>query len=447
MKTKNGRRRLRNSILYRLRGIIIPLSFLYRKYIIRHVKIIAVIGSFGKTTTTRAAATALGLSPEKYQGDNNYVFLSAGLLRIPPWARFRVQEVGICEKGQMQRNASLVRPNIVIVTSIGSEHNSSLGGLSQTRDEKAFMVRALPENGLAILNGDDLHVRKMKDYTKAKVITYGYGPSNDLQANYIKTDLSKGTHFSFEYGNQYHEISTKLLGKASIYSLMAAFIVAKELGLDLELVKKRLSELKPMRLRLELVNTKTGIKLLVDTFKSAIETVEHAMETFEALPAQRKIIILGEVEEPPESLGKIYREIGSRISKIASHMIFIGAKRVKRPLFSAAKNSGMHEDNLIFAERSITKAIEEALELIKPGDLVLIKGRSSQKLDRIAIALLGELVTCNLETCSKKLRCNSCIKINDGSPGLIIEKKAANSKKKLFDNKGKDVETIDGWFT
>ncbi|MCJ7806074.1 MAG: Mur ligase family protein [Clostridia bacterium] len=170
MITKNGRRRLGNSIIYRLRFLIFPIASLYLKTIIRHVKIIAVVGSFGKTTTTRAIAAALGNSPEKYQGTNNGVFLVVELLKIPPWAHAGVLEVGISKKGQMAKNAKLIRPDIVAVTCIGSEQGTSLGGLDNTREEKAQIVRSLPirVRGLKFcaVNGYGFFAKKIPLFTE-----------------------------------------------------------------------------------------------------------------------------------------------------------------------------------------------------------------------------------------------------------------------------------------
>lgn len=405
---KNGQRRIRNSIFYRLKFLVIPIAVFYRKTIIRHVKIIAVVGSFGKTTTTRAIAAALGISPEKYCGTNNGVFVATGLLGIPPWAKYGVIEVGISKKGEMAGNASLVKPDIVVVTCIGSEHGTSLGGLDNTREEKAQMVRALPKDGIAILNGDDLHVQKMRLYTKARVITHGYADTNDLQVEYISTDLADGTTFLIKDGGKSYEILTPLFGRASIRSIMSAIIIAGELGIDKNLAVKRMSSLTAAVERNELIKIPVGAYIFVDTFKAAIETVKIAFETFESLPAERKVIILGEVEEPPGSLGELYREIGADVARIASHLIFIGCARTKRSLFNGAKKAGMHSDNLIFVGKSIVKAIGEAHKLVQPGDLILVKGRSSQKLARIAYALKGDLVLCSREFCKEKHHCIQC---------------------------------------
>lgn len=406
--SKDGRRRIWNSILYRLKFIIIPVADIYRRTVIRRVKIIAVVGSFGKTTTTRAIATALGLNPDIHQGQNNGVFLAALLLSILPWARFQVIEVGIHKKGLMTNYAALIRPDIVAVTCIGSEHNSSLGDLIQTREEKAQMVRALPKNSLAVLNGDDPNVKIMSSYTEARTITHGYEDDNEFQARFISTDLADGTHFSIKAGNKNHELSVKLFGRAMIRSIMAALIIARELGVDESDAIRRLTNLSPVSERLMVMQTPSGASIVVDSLKSAFETIELALETLGELSANRKIVIIGEVEEPNRSLGDIYRDFGNRIAKVADQLIFIGSTRTKRPLFNGARIAGMPDGSLHYFKNSVWQAQEAAMQLVQPGDLVLIKGRSSQKLIRIALALKGEKVLCKREFCRQKAGCLKC---------------------------------------
>jgi len=332
-------------------------------------------------------------------------------LSIPPWVNASVLEVGISKKGKMAKHAKLIRPDIVAVTCIGSEHGTSLGELKDTCEEKAHMVRVLPKDGLAILNGDDPYVKKMLLYTKARSVTHGYADTNDLQASFIKSNLVDGTLFSITEGDESFEVSTQLLGKANIRSIMAALIVAKELGIDRKLAIKRLGTLSPAPERLELMHTPMGVYILVDSLKSAFETVKLSLETLEDLPADRKVVILGEVEEPSGSLGELYRKIGADVARIASHLIFVGSKRVKRPLFGEAKRAGMNNDNLFFVGSSVSEAIEQVLHLVKPGALVLIKGRSSQKLGRIALALNRDSVLCTREFCSQNHRCFLCDKL------------------------------------
>lgn len=73
----------------------------------------------------------------------------------------------------METFARLTRPTICVVTTVGTDHSRSLGSLENTRDEKAKMVRALPSQGVAVLNADDENVLWMAGETSARVVTYG----------------------------------------------------------------------------------------------------------------------------------------------------------------------------------------------------------------------------------------------------------------------------------
>jgi len=179
---KNGRRRIKNRILYRLKSHIIPIASIYRKTLIRHVKVVAVVGSYGKITTTLIIAASLGNSPEKYVGTNNGVLVASGLLGIHLWAKSRVLEVGISKKGEMARNVDGSNRISCWLRQPG-ENMAHHWGISVTPGKKRQDWNVhFKKDGLAILNGDDLHVQEMRLYTKARVITHGYADNNDLRA-------------------------------------------------------------------------------------------------------------------------------------------------------------------------------------------------------------------------------------------------------------------------
>jgi UDP-N-acetylmuramoyl-tripeptide--D-alanyl-D-alanine ligase len=152
---------------YRAWPVLASLARLHRASGARRTRVVAVVGSFGKTTTSRAVAAALGRDPDRLK-DNYASFVAAALLSIRPRDRHTVIEVGIDRVGQMSRYARLVRPDVVVVTAIGSEHNRSFPDFGVTRNEKAAMVREFGPSGLAVLNGDDVNVQWMKAQTRGR---------------------------------------------------------------------------------------------------------------------------------------------------------------------------------------------------------------------------------------------------------------------------------------
>jgi UDP-N-acetylmuramoyl-tripeptide--D-alanyl-D-alanine ligase len=208
--TPLGRFHILLSIYRRAWPFLSRLACFYRQTFIRKSRIITVVGSFGKSTTTRALLSSLAREVQASPQRSAWSFLAREVLRIRPGDRHAVIEVGIDGTGQMSKYAHMIRPDITVVTSIGSEHNRSLGTLEVTRREKAEMVRILPESGIAVLNGDDPNVLWMKGQTRARVITFGMKDTNDVRATDISLDWPEGTRFTLHVGDETYDMKVRL---------------------------------------------------------------------------------------------------------------------------------------------------------------------------------------------------------------------------------------------
>jgi UDP-N-acetylmuramoyl-tripeptide--D-alanyl-D-alanine ligase len=386
------------------------LAAAYRRTVCAQPRIVAVVGSFGKTTTTRAIAVGLGLQIERVSSDNSGPSLALALLRVRPSDAHGVIEVGISRVGQMKSYTRMLQPNIAVVTSIGSEHHTSLLTLETTRHEKAEMVRVLPPDGLAVLNGDDPNVRWMRGETSAKIVTFGFDEANDVRATDVQSDGVLGTRFTARTASASRALHIRLIGRHNVYPILAAIAVATEEGRSLDEVVPALESLSPASRRLEPLRSRSGALLIVDTLKSPLETVEAAIDALADRQHRpgRRIVILGEVEEPPGSLGAIYRALGERLAGLASVVLFVGGQRSFRPLRSGLREAGFPMEAVTHAGRSPRAAAESVASVLNPEDVVLIKGRSTQHLERSAYLLAGHTVTCNIATCADKQACADC---------------------------------------
>jgi UDP-N-acetylmuramyl pentapeptide synthase len=372
-----------------------------------HTRLVVVVGSLGKTTTMRALEAALNCPDRKVSYSNYGSSLAANLLNIRPGDRHAVLEVGINGPGRMAPNAKMIRPDVVVVTSIKSDHNRSFPTLEDTRAEKVKMVRALPATGIALLNGDDPHVRWMATQTQARIITFGLNPENDVRASDISA--SKGsTEFTVQVAGATHRVRSKLPGEHMLYPMLAAVAVAHAEKIDLTGAIIRLAQLPPTISRMELITLPDGTRLLDDSSKAPLESVHAAFATVAAMPARRKIVVLGNVEEPPGKQGDLYRDLGRRLAGFADFVICIGGDNLIG-VRSGAVRAGMDRVAIKLAGSRIPKAIDLLNELLEPGDLVLIKGSSTQRLRRIVLALMRRKVSCGVKYCGVKVRaCDTC---------------------------------------
>ncbi len=225
----------------------------------------------------------------------------------------------------MRPYARILRPDIVVVTSIASEHNRSFGDLEATRNEKATMVRALRRSGLAVLNGDDPNVRWMATQTQARTSSRS-ASSRTTTCGPTELELvwPMGNRFVVEAGGDRRSISTRLVGWPMVYPVLAAVAVGLSEGLRPGGGHRRLEPLPPTPGRLELVPLENGAFLLRDDFKSTLETIDAALDVLADIPAGRRLVVLGEISEPPGTQGPIYRRLGGRVAEIADRAVFVG---------------------------------------------------------------------------------------------------------------------------
>jgi UDP-N-acetylmuramyl pentapeptide synthase len=397
------------SLFITLRGrpVLFGLAKLYRRTLLARTRVIAVVGSYGKTTTQRAVCAALDLPPERWLGRTQHGRLALAVLATGPGGR-AVFEAAITRPGEMTRSADLLRPSIVVVTSIGSEHNRSFATLEVTRHEKAEMIRVLPPTGLAVLNGDDSRVRWMAGQTRARVVTFGLDASNDVWADEIALDWPAGTRFRLHAAGQVRAACTRLVGRHQIRAVLAAVAVALAEGIDLDLALARLAVLPPTPGRLQPVPLPSGAILLRDDFKSSVETIDAALDLLAEIPARRKIVLLGAISEPPGSSGPSYRRLGARLAEVATQVVVVGDGY--RRYAAGASRAGMPRPALADAGHLFMRAVELLPPDLAAGDVVLIKGRSSQRLERAALALQGRVVGCDLVACQapRWISCERC---------------------------------------
>lgn len=416
LRTPAGRRKVRRGFRHRLWPVTARLAGAYRRFVVRRTHVVAIVGSFGKTTTARTVSVALGL-PVK-GGGNAFSSISRGVRHIRPSQRYAVFEVGVAKPGQMGPYARLLRPDLTVVTSVGTEHHRSFRSLEATREEKVEMVRALPATGTAILNGDDEHVRWMAGQTRARVVTYGFAPENDVRGADFTLRWPEGASFSISTSGKTRVLRTHLTGQTMAYPFLAAVAVATVEGLDLDAVWPALEALEPTPGRLEPVRLPSGAIVLRDDVKSVLETVEAALDLLAAVPATRRFAVLGDVDDPPGSPATVYGPLGERLPAVVDRAIFVG--RSFRRYAAGARRAGMGNDRLVNAGESLLEAAATLRRELRSGDVVLVKGRSTQKFERVVLALEGRNVVCDIPTCNFRISCARCSMLERGWDGTRV---------------------------
>lgn len=349
---------------------------------------IGITGSVGKTTTKEACIAVLSQKFTTIGSKANIdpIFnIPSTILKLRPNIQKIILEMGVEYPGEMDFYLSLVKPATAIITRISFAHSEFLGNIEQITKEKGILVNQLPNTGFAILNFDDLNVRKLAKETKAQVIFFGLSQKDcHVWASNIKI-RDNSTIFELNYKVERVEVDLPLLGKHFVYSALAAAALGISCGMTLINIKKGLEKIVPPPHRLQLLEGLGGWLVLDDTYNSSPVALEEALNVLNELPARRRILVLGEMKELGVYSEELHREVAQKIYKDKFDYVLLGGGDVMfigEELIKLGFLPERLEVNL-----SNQQMVSKIFKTASLGDLVLVKGSRAVKLDEVVSRL------------------------------------------------------------
>jgi len=306
-----------------------------------------------------------------------------------------VLEMGADKQGDIKYLVTLVPCDISVVTAISRVHYEFFKSLESIIEEKGEIVKHLRDSHIAILNSDDPNVMKMKDMTKAKVLTYGLAEYSTFKASDIKLSYKLdevGTSFKLEYdGNTLPIFLPNALGPMQVKAMLAALAVGVSLKVSLlELI----DDINKYQVPLGRTNLIKGIKntlIIDDTYNSSPISSKAALDILkEALPKEngKRLAIFGEMLELGTYTEAGHREVGEKTAELGIDvLICVGEKT--RDIIRGARNKGMSEDHVFYFSNN-KEAGTFIQNRLHENDLVLIKGSQGARMEQITKELMAE---------------------------------------------------------
>lgn len=347
------------------------------------IKVVGITGSVGKTSTKELTASLLSqeYTVLKNPGNrNNEIGLPLTLLALEPHHEFAVLEMGFYVPGEIRTLCEIAQPQIGVVSNIGTVHAERAGSQETIAQGKAELVESLPKGpeGTAILNMDDPWVRWMADKTKADVFSYGIIEGADLTASNIQPLGLEGIACTLTYQGKAHQVRSPLLGEFSAYTILRAVGVALTAGLTWEQISNALSH-SSVNLRLHPFTLANGVTVLDDTYNASPASTIAALKLLKGLQG-RRVAILGDMLELGQYEEKGHRSVGVFAADATDVLILVGERT--KTTEKAALENGFFKENLYWYPNS-EEAAEPAADMIQKGDIVLIKGSNSMRMDKI----------------------------------------------------------------
>ena len=345
--------------------------------------LVAVTGSVGKTSTRRMIDTVLGYrlsGPQRPKHCNNHVGVPLGLLGLEKWHQYGLVELSATRPGEIARVARLARPQIGVITNIGLASPAGFSSSEAVAHAHAELLAELPQGGTAILNADDPLLRRAGVRWAGRTIWIGRGADCDLTAVEV---VSADGHLCFRVDDQPFDIP--VWGRHHVTAALAAIAVGRTFGLDLREIATALAGFRSMPRRCELTGA-AGVRIIDDSCNSSPASMRAALELLREVDTPgRRIVVSGDYSDLGDAACLWHQRLGQDVVNLCGADRLIACGRNSATVTAAAIAAGMRADRTSSCRRW-DEALEQLNAVVRPGDVVLIKGARAMGMERIVEA-------------------------------------------------------------
>ncbi len=341
--------------------------------------LVAVTGSAGKTTTKEAIAHVLGsrFGVLKSEGNfNNHFGLPLMLLKLEPQHAVAVIEMGMSHAGEIRALARIAQPEIGVVTNVAPVHLEFFDSIAEIARAKFELIESLPASGTAILNADDQYVSQFARGFKGKKVMYGTHAAADVRAENIQPKGVEGSEFDVLIGSVREHAALPLVGAHNVLNALAAVAVGVEGGLNPSEAVGALAMLTPADKRGQVLQL-GNITVINDCYNSNPTALNAMVDALAAMPAQRRIVVAGEMLELGPAAEEMHRAAGKHVAGKRIDVL-VGVRGLAQAMVNGASQAGTRAEFMATPEEAGEWLAREA----RNGDVVLLKASRGVKLER-----------------------------------------------------------------
>ena len=384
-------------------------------------KVVVITGSVGKTSTKDAIYAVISKVSYVRKSEKSYnseIGLPLTILGVPngwnsgavwlknvwrglwlfliphKYPKWLVLEVGVGKPGDMKKTASWLKTDVVIITGIGETpaHIEFFDSRKHLIEEKSKLIKTLKKDGLLVLNADDEDVLQMKTKVKNITVTYGFKEGADVlgsgdSISYDEAGVPKGIIFRIDEGGKSLPVVIEgVFGRNHVYASLAALALSSGMKWNMLSAVEALKNYDVPPGRMRLLSGITGTLLIDDTYNSSPFACESALRTLRGVKwGERKIAILGDMLELGKHTEDAHRNIGKIASENSDVLVVVGPRA--NAFKEGALEMGTKPESILEFKDS-REAAEAMKTFVKKGDLVLVKGSQSMRMERVTEALL-----------------------------------------------------------
>lgn len=353
-------------------------------------KFVAITGSVGKTTTKEFiyAVASAGFKTHKTQGNyNNELGLPLTIFGIEPDDKVVVLEMGMSNLGEIEHMTKIARPDIAVITNIGTSHLASLGTRENICRAKMEIRMGLPEDGILLLNADEplLYAQYEQLEKKPKLMSV-HSRAGDFRAVNIRQKID-GIVYDLIYSSKaVTNVEIPALGKHNVYNSLAAYSIGVFLGMSDDQIRRGLKSFVGADMRQKIYDV-NGITVIDDCYNASPESMRAAIDVLVTMAAKkntRPAALLGDMLELGEYSRLMHDQLGQYAAQMQVQKLFCYGPTADI-VAEAAIKKGIRADNVFVCldTRDAQGMADMILDTLSPGDILLVKASRGIAAERI----------------------------------------------------------------
>jgi UDP-N-acetylmuramoyl-tripeptide--D-alanyl-D-alanine ligase len=368
------------------------------------VRVVAVTGSVGKTTTKDFIASVLARQWTTLKSPGNLnaeIGVAQTLLQLGPEHQAAVVEMAMRGPGQIRYLARMARPDVAVITNIGLSHMELLGSQDAIASAKAEVLDYLPRGGTAVLNVDDGYFEFLKgrvppgagaltfgiDRVKRDSVTGTYlGPAPHAEEKNAPTVMGGRFTLRAAKGQSVRWVWVPLLGKHNMRNALAAAAAGQALGVSWPRICRGLGEAETSAMRMAVHRLRDGAFLLDDAYNaSSPDAMLAALDVLREMPGLRKVAVLGSMLELGQASEAAHRQVGEAAGALGPDLLVTVGEHAAL-IAESARQAGMPAGTVISCAGN-DEALAELAPRRRPGDVILVKGSRGMAMEALVSGL------------------------------------------------------------
>ena len=347
------------------------------------IPVIAITGSVGKTSTKDIVASVVSkkFKTLKTQGNsNNNIGLPFTILNLREHEAM-VLEMGMNHLKEISLLTSIAKPDICIITNIGTSHIGNLGSRENILKAKLEILEG-NENPIVIINNDNdlLHDWYEENKENYKIITYGIKNKSNFNAKNIKLNENE-SEFDCDINGKNEKIKVPVGGEHFVLNGLCAIAVGTYLKIDTDKIIEGISEFELTSKRMDITNLPNGVKVINDAYNASFESMRATLKYLSKFN-NRKIAVLGDMFELGEFAKELHEKVGKEVVKNNIDILICNGENSKY-IVEQAKKEGMNDKNIFYIEEK-EKILDLIKKIIKEGDIILFKASNGMRFFELA---------------------------------------------------------------